>query len=260
MKLITSKRTASSQKSVLHFARFEFKYILSALVRAEVEDELRNFLNFDPYVEQMPDNKYLVRSLYFDDPVYSAFYDKVDGLHSRSKFRLRTYCTDDDGSSAAFLEIKGRHNSLVYKHRVPVSRENGSSWCSLGGASLSSALLLAVSSGPVREQFQYALLRKNISPIAVIDYLRRPYVSKYDPSFRITFDEKLMATKSDRLFFDGRCSPRKVVAGFTIMEVKFRHHMPAWFHRIIQVHELRRVSISKICSGMEVLGMATDTN
>ena len=40
------------------------------------------------------------------------------------------------------------------------------------------------------------------------------------------------------------------------MEVKFRYHIPSWFHRIIQSYELRRVSISKICAAMETLEMA----
>ena len=53
-------------------------------------------------------------------------------------------------------------------------------------------------------------------------------------------------------------TPKQVVAGFTILEVKFRHHLPSWFHRVIQTHELRRISISKIVSGMETLGLAYD--
>ncbi|MBT6601641.1 MAG: VTC domain-containing protein [Nitrospina sp.] len=47
-------------------------------------------------------------------------------------------------------------------------------------------------------------------------------------------------------------------AGFTILEVKFHRRIPAWFHRIIQVHNLRRVSFSKFCKGMEATGQVVD--
>ena len=46
--------------------------------------------------------------------------------------------------------------------------------------------------------------------------------------------------------------------GYTIMEVKFRHHMPSWFHHILQAYELRRRSVSKICEGMTRLGLIED--
>ena len=49
---------------------------------------------------------------------------------------------------------------------------------------------------------------------------------------------------------------RELMPGYTVVEVKFRYHVPSWFHRIIQSFELRRVSISKICRGIEVLELA----
>jgi len=108
--------------SPLHFARFEFKYILGAQKRREVESDLLYFLEYDPFVEHRDNHRYFVRSLYFDDPNFTAFHDKIDGLHSRSKFRLRTYAFDSKETAPIFLEIKGRHNNLVFKHRTPVQR------------------------------------------------------------------------------------------------------------------------------------------
>ncbi|MBT5626546.1 MAG: polyphosphate polymerase domain-containing protein [Proteobacteria bacterium] len=242
--------------SPLHFARFEFKYILSSAKRKAVEKDLLYFLDYDPFVAQLPDHRYFVRSLYFDDPSYSAFHDKIDGLKSRYKFRVRTYAQTFTDSAPIFLEIKGRHNNLVYKHRTPV--QPGASWNTLAGNLVSNELLSKASESQVRDQFEYDLYRKSLQPIALIDYQRRPYISKYDPSFRITFDEQLRAIKAMGLFPGAASAPRRVLAGCTVVEVKFRHHLPAWFHQVIQAHELRRVSISKIVSGMEVLDMAYD--
>lgn len=255
-----SESNTGDERSPLHFARFEFKYILNQNKRVEVEQALQFFLQYDPFVEQQPEHKYVVRSLYFDDPEYTAFYDKIEGLHSRSKFRLRTYSSEQlaEGSSIPlFLEIKGRHNNLVFKHRTPVDRR-GKDWAVLSDDDLARAILECADKSPVRDQFEYALYRKNLKPVALIDYKRRPYISKYDASFRLTFDEQLSATNVHCLYPKSTSRPTRILAGYTVLEVKFHHHMPAWFHRIIQTHELRRVSVSKICKGMEVLGLAQD--
>ena len=254
--MVETKERVRADASPLHFARFEFKYILSAAKRKAVEKDLLYFLDYDPFVANRPDHKYLVRSLYFDDPNYSAFHDKIDGLKSRYKFRVRTYEQTLTDNVPIFLEIKGRHNNLVYKHRTPVQPE--ANWSELKGNLFSSELLTKTEKSLVRDQFEYDLYRKSLSPVALIDYQRRPYISKYDPSFRITFDEQLRATKAVGLFPGNTAAPRRVLAGYTVVEVKFRHHLPSWFHQVIQAHELTRVSISKIVSGMEVLDMAYD--
>ena len=245
--------------SPLHFARFEFKYVLRERKRRAVESDLLYFLEYDPFVERQDNHHYFVRSLYFDDPKFSAFHDKIDGLHSRSKFRLRTYAFDFNETVPIFLEVKGRHNNLVFKDRTPIQRD-GIPWNALSAEDLISTLLKTAEKSEILDQFAFALYRKKLKPVALIDYQRRPYISRYDPNFRLTFDRQLTATRTMSLFPGGRSSPRKILAGHTILEVKFHNHIPSWFHQVIQAHELRRVSISKIVSGMESLGMAFDEN
>ena len=130
----------------------------------------------------------------------------------------------------------------------------------MSGSKLSSEVLFRADQSAVRDEFNFSLHRKQLKPVALIDYSRRPYISKYDPSFRITFDEQLKATKTDCLFPDQKAVSRRVISGYTIIEVKFKHHLPSWFHQVIQAHELQRISISKIVSGMEALGLARDEN
>ena len=243
--------------SPLNFARFEFKYILSAVKRKRLERDLLYFLEYDPFVAHLENHRYFVRSLYYDDPKYTAFHDKIDGLHSRSKFRVRTYSQNFDDAATIFLEIKGRHNNLVFKNRTPVLTP-GVNWIEIEGPDFSDAILNRTEQCAVRDQFQYNLYRKRLVPVALVDYERRPYLSRYDPSFRITFDERLSTTQSTGLFPSINQTFKKVIAGYTIMEVKLQSHLPSWFHRVIQTHELRRVSVSKIVTSMETLGLAHD--
>jgi len=245
----------NSAKEKLHFSRYEFKYILRQDVRDSLEKELQYFLELDPFVARSTNQKYFVRSLYFDDPAYTAFYEKVDGLHSRYKFRLRTYTKSFEQLAPCFLEIKGRTNNLVVKRRV---RAGNSDEYMASGSDVTKIILDRAEDSPVSEKFHYHIARRRIRLVALIDYERRPYVSKYDPNFRLTFDEQLVATKTPNLFPVSSNRSRRLVAGYTVMEVKFSHHIPSWFHRVIQGYNLRRVSISKICTGLDVLGVVDD--
>jgi len=231
--------------------------VLPQALRAEVESELLNFLQLDPHVRRQDGSNYFVRSLYFDDPLLSAFQDKVDGVHTRSKFRVRTYSSDPAERTPWFLEIKGRFDNLVLKHRVPLLEADGGV-PDPGEEDLTAQVLRCAPEGPVRTRFEFQLHRRRIRPYALIDYCRRPYVSKYDPGFRLTFDSELSACASEVLF-PAHAAPRRIVPGYTVLEVKFSHRIPSWFHRVVQFYELRRRSFSKICHGTEVLGIAADT-
>lgn len=236
----------------LHFLRFEFKYLLDQETRAAVEAELSHFVELDPYVAQQPNHLYFVRSLYYDDAAMSAYQEKTDGMLTRSKFRVRTYGRTNDDPAPWFLEIKGRHNQLVFKHRTPILGEFDRE---AKGEELTRLLLRHAQKGAVRDQFEFAVYKHGIRPVALVDYLRRPYVSKFDPDFRLTFDAQLSTCMTDTLFPDAAARTRPVLRGYTVMEVKFRHHVPAWFHRILQAYELRRRSISKICESTVALGL-----
>lgn len=241
----------------LHFSRFEFKYVLTQALRDDIEAQLGHFFDLDPHVVGQPRQQYFVRSLYFDDPGFSAYREKIDGVHTRAKFRLRTYARTADDTAPWFLEIKGRYNNLVFKHRTPVLGDYDRL---AAGDALSHVVLAHAAPGAVRTQFEFELYRKRLAPVVLVDYERRPYCSRFDPEFRLTFDTDLVAAATDTLFPDARAPRRALLRGYTVMEVKFRHHLPSWFHRIIQAFELRRVSISKICTGIEALGLQLDPN
>jgi hypothetical protein len=233
----------------LHFSRFEFKYLLPAGLRREVESELSHFVELDPYVAGKENHQYLVRSLYFDDWRYSNYYEKIDGMMKRAKFRVRTYTDDPAEDCATFLEVKGRYGGLVFKHRSPLS-DPAVGELSASNGNPGELIAKRAESGPVVQQFRFEVERKRLRPCMLIDYARRPYMSRYAPEFRLTFDDELRATHT-QLLHPRREQRRSILPGYTILEVKFRFHVPSWFHRIIQSYELGRVSISKYCRGVE---------
>lgn len=235
--------------SPLHFARLECKYVLSAAQRQAVESALQPFLLSDAHAHG---GAYGVRSLYFDDPVWSAFHAKMDGLRTRSKFRLRTYARHADERAAWFLEQKGRQDGLVWKHRTPIAARFDPT---RRGAALVGDVLANATPSPVLDRFASAVLRQRLAPVVLVDYRRRPYTSPFAPDFRVTFDDELSAAATDRLFGPA-LAPRRLLSGCSVLEIKFGHAVPAWFHAVVQDQELQRRSLSKVCSAILALGLA----
>ena len=232
------------------FLRYEFKYVVSRHMAADIEHMLKNFMYLDPFVEQCIGNRYFVRSLYFDDKIRSCYNDKVDGLLDRKKFRVRTYSDREDPDVPIFLEQKGRYNNFVYKNRL---RLEGSDVT----ADTLRAYLESLGEGldVMASEFIVDVFKKQISPVVLIDYQRRAYQSNFDYEFRLTFDSEICATVTPRLFPLSAASRRECLPGYVVMEAKFRRHIPPWFHRILTRFELHRRSISKYCTGMERTGL-----
>ncbi|MEM7356859.1 MAG: polyphosphate polymerase domain-containing protein [Acidobacteriota bacterium] len=241
----------------LHFSRFEFKYLLPRALRNEVEKELQHFIELDPYVAGQPGNRYFVRSLYYDNRAMVCYYEKIDGTMDRAKFRLRTYTDSDTSETARFLEVKGRHNAQVFKHRVELASHprGGPADEHTSFDPTTRDVLRQLEGSRLRSRFVRELYRRDLAPVMLVDYQRRPYLSKYDPEFRLTFDESLAGWVTTQLFPRRHDSRRRILPGYTILELKFRYHVPKWFHRIIQSYELRRVSISKYCAAVEAFDL-----
>ena len=106
------------------FSRYEFKYILKKSLSDRIEDEIKNFMKYDGFVHKELDNRYFVRSLYFDNKFFSNFYEKVDGMKIRKKYRLRTYGETFDSKVPIFLEVKGRYQERSYKNRTIINHKD----------------------------------------------------------------------------------------------------------------------------------------
>lgn len=237
------------------FSRYEFKYILNNDTAKKIEDEVIFFMNYDGYIDPKLNNQYLVRSLYFDNQISSNFYDKVDGIKKRSKYRLRTYSRNEKAKTTLFLEEKGRIESRTYKRRINIPTENLNFFL---GDNADLSINYDFNNSFIN-RFLYTRLRKSLKPCVIVDYYRRPYINKHGLYFRLTFDSSISSSASSQLFPDIKNQTWKdCLSGYTILEVKFDRSIPPWFHRIIQAYQLNRVSVSKFVLGMKTCNIAVD--
>jgi len=244
-------------KQVEDFARYEFKYLLNKNDRSDIEEEISHFMDYDGYVHEDIGNAYFVRSLYFDNELSSNFYEKVDGMRSRAKFRIRTYGKKYDESLPIYLEKKGRTVERTYKHRVKISHDDLDIFTN---SSEIHRLLDLYPNIDLIPNYVYEVIRKRLEPKVLVDYRRTPYISPFDMNFRVTFDDSLIVSRAEAPYLFVQSVPwMRFNSGYTILEVKFFRRIPPWFHRIVQAYDLRRLSISKFARGMEVCGYAVDT-
>ena len=238
--------------------RYEFKYILNKKISDQIEKEVLNFMLYDGHVNKELDNKYFVRSLYFENNFSSNFYEKVDGMKIRRKYRLRTYSNFFDPKVPIFFEVKGRISERTYKKRINIKNKYLNLFLS---QSQNFNLLNLYPNNEMIINFIFDSFRKNLKPLILVDYKRRPYINKFGLYFRLTFDTNLLSSKTNNLFSNDKYSSwLECKAGYTILEVKFDRSIPAWFHRIIQCYNLKRKSISKFVLGMSSCGLARETS
>jgi hypothetical protein len=246
---------ANKKSKTEYFSRYEFKYLLNAEACRHIESEVSHFMRYDGHVHPELKNRYYVTSLYFDNPSSSHYYEKIDGLRIRTKFRIRTYAPKFEEGLPTYLELKGRHIDRVFKHRIAIRFEHLPLFLE---PEESFKLLDLYPDNWLIQRFVYEIARKNIAPVVVVEYLRRPYTCDFDLNFRATFDSKLKAARSKTLFLSEKENWISSAAGYTILEIKLHRRIPKWFHKILQANNLKRLSISKFCNGMETCNIATN--
>lgn len=241
------------------FSRYEFKFLLSQKKANQIENEIKNFMILDENALNKKNKKYFVRSLYFDTPEYSNFYEKVDGIKIRKKFRIRSYSNNKKDNPNLFLEMKGRKNQKTYKLRTPILSKHLEYLVDRN--KVMSLMNYYSKDNKVVSDFIYETLKKKIEPKVVVDYNRRPYINKFGLLFRLTFDTNLKSCSGDNIFDEKKnFSFRECVSGQTILELKFERSIQPWFHRIIQNYNLMRLSVSKFALGMEKNGFGSETS
>jgi len=234
------------------FSRFEFKYIINKNISKIIQQEVKNFTINDFYNDK--EDKYYVRSLYFDNNIFSNFNEKVDGIKNRHKFRIRTYSRKKNELIPLYLEMKGRDNQRTFKNRTKIKYQDLNFFCK--GKDLFN-LKKKYFDNELLNQFIFDSYRKKIQPKVIIDYNRRALLSRNGLYFRLTFDSDIHACSSDKIF-EKNHNWKICIPGNDILEVKFDLTIPPWFHRIIQNYQLKRISVSKFVLGIESTNLAHD--
>lgn len=229
----------------LHFRRFEFKYHLHRSTADSIIPALMRYMLWDDYSKDS--EGYDVYSLYFDSPEFRSYHEKLDGIMNRKKLRIRAYQKDFDNDNDLFFELKRRSGEVVLKDRIPVKGTDFKKF-------INNTFCLSKEEkyqGKFLNEFLYELAANRMQPKILINYKRKPFFSKFDKRFRVTFDYDLAFSNFNGENFDGEKQTSH--EDLVIMEVKFNGAVPKWFHNVIELHSLQKDSFSKYCAGIETL-------
>ncbi len=236
------RKNTTPKKLNLHFRRFEFKYQMPRAIADRIIPQLLNYMDWDPYVKE--GDFYEVTTLYMDSPELRCYHEKLDGLMDRKKVRIRTYDKNYKPDSKIFFELKRRSGEVILKDRAVVT---GKDFCDFMENPFS------VWNEGERDDFMNEFLWEfsvnRMRSVVVVSYKRKPFVSKFDKEFRVTFDYDLSFAKPNGA--DYGLDYNNPDDDLVIMEVKFNGAMPRWFHDIIEMYCLSKDAFSKYCHGVE---------
>lgn len=227
--------------NLLDVLRTEKKYRLNLVEREKMVTLLSQVLAEDSHSYGAG---YRVRSLYFDTPQNTDFYDKLAGLECRRKIRLRIY---EKGASTGKLELKEKQGALQRKRSVTLDKESCLQICRGDYTPLLRLdFPFALELYTRMEQYMY-------QPKCIVEYDRKAFAVAMNDT-RVTFDSNLRAnfTQTNVFSEDIAFSPIDY-KGYSMMEVKYNHFLPAYVKRLVSLPDYMQVSASKYVMARNII-------
>ncbi len=213
--------------------RNEWKYLIDMAQKELICQRLFPYLELDKHARN---GGYMIRSLYFDDYLQSAYEEKDAGVLKRKKYRIRIYnCSD----SSIKLERKKKYGSYIFKEAAKLTREEV--YKILDG---DYEFLLKSENNLLRE-FYYECVSNVMRPRTIVDYDREPWISD-EGTVRITFDMDVRAAVGSYDIFDDTLPTLPVLEpGKCVMEVKFTEFLPQGLRSLLPDRASEFTAVSK---------------
>ena len=223
--------------------RFEYKYQLSRLQYYRLKNNIVPFCEPDLYTRKAVGNRYLVRSLYFDNDQFQAYYEKIEGTFGRIKCRIRTYSDELQKDTTLRAELKNRWGEAIEKYSTFIKRRDYESFMKKRHWP---------GNNPILQEFERIYYLRAMKAKVLVEYFREGYNPRDRSDVRITFDHDVRSCYTDTLF------PLANLYKYhhyhmVILEIKCRTKQPAWLSKIVRNHGLKYIANSKYTQGLEAV-------
>ena len=217
--------------------RHELKFYISYTQYLTLRSNLTHLLHQDPNAARNG-GEYAIRSLYFDTEFDTAYYDKINGVKDRDKYRMRIYNYSDRD---IFMECKTKVGAFISKRSVKIPRSLADQLTASDPTGLE-----FTTSGLLRDV--YREMRLNLlRPVVIVDYDREAYIHPAE-DVRITFDKNVRTGLNSIDIFNDRVPTLPVMDnGEMILEVKYNRILPQYLADVISFScpEAVQTAISK---------------
>ena len=222
--------------------RHELKYKISNAAAEVLKQKLALIMETDSnaYYE---DGSYLIKSFYFDDLNSKSYYEKMDGVLYRKKYRIRIY---NDDESFIRLEKKMKHNNMTAKEQMLISKDTYSKILEGKIDEIEDAKGLLL-------EFLNDMRTKGLIPSIVVGYHRTAFTYPVS-DVRITFDSNIQSGLYNYDLFDSEMPTYTVdEVGKQVLEVKFNEVLPLHIANILNDIPSCREAVSKfaICRSIK---------
>lgn len=221
--------------------RNEWKYCCTEKELMYVEARAKGILPIDSHASE--EGRYVVRSLYFDDFVFSCAHDTEKGLAERYKYRIRYY---GNSPQRLKLERKEKKCGRCRKQSCPITIQQYE--LIMKGEI---AEVFWNTDSAVLKRFCMDVWKRGFEPKAIIEYERTAYVEEMT-NIRITMDRDIKVSDDVEHFLDGNYLAVPVLErGLHVLEVKFDSVLPSYIKKVLYVNTLQQTSCSKYYTGIK---------
>lgn len=189
------------------------------------------------------DGSYVIKSLYFDDRDSSSYFEKMDGVLYRKKYRIRTYNNDE---TFIRLEKKMKHNNFTAKEQMLISKDI---YCKI----LDGKIDEIDNPTGLLEEFLTQIKNKGLVPSIIVEYHRVAFTYPVS-EVRITFDSHIQSGLYNYDLFNNEAPKYDVCEyGKQVLEVKFNEILPLHIANILNDIPSCREAVSKfaICRSIK---------
>ena len=222
--------------------RHELKFKISNSAAEVLKQKLSLILKKDKNA-YYSDGSYLIKSLYFDDLDSSSYYEKMDGVLYRKKYRIRIYNNNDEFIR---LEKKMKHNTYTAKEQILISKD-------IYSKILNGKLDEIDSPTGLLEEFITNSKTKHLVPSVIVLYHRTAFTYPIS-EVRITFDSHIQSSLYNYDLFDKEVPMYDVSEpGKQVLEVKFNEVLPLHIANILNDIPSCKEAVSKfaICRSIK---------
>lgn len=210
---------------------YELKFLLDERQARDVEALLAPHVVLDPHHDPALGNAYRITTVYCDTPEFDVF--QGIGHHRRRKYRARCYGSDQQ----VYLERKCKQGERVRKRRTAIPLNE----------------LPRLFQSQVRERgewsgdwFHRQLIRRRLSPICCVQYLRTAYAGSADEGpIRLTFDRGVRGVPTAGWAPEMSGETSGLLTDRVVCEFKFRGALPTLFKSAIHALQLTPGGVSK---------------
>ena len=222
--------------------RHELKFKISNSA-AEVPKQKLSLILKEDKNAYYSDGSYLIKSLYFDDLDSTSYYEKMDGVLYRKKYRIRIYNNNDEFIR---LEKKMKHNTYTAKEQILISKD-------IYSKILNGKLDEIDSPTGLLEEFITNSKTKHLVPSVIVLYHRIAFTYPIS-EVRITFDSHIQSGLYNYDLFDKEVPMYDVSEpGKQVLEVKFNEVLPLHIANILNDIPSCKEAVSKfaICRSIK---------